>query len=190
MPHCVHMSAGWGEILSLQALHDTCFLRILLTHWSTWAMGWDEGKLKTRKIHFMQNIQVNDGKPNQEMMQMLWCQVNPRGLQKTCLLGLLVTSILDSSWTWKSPSNNNSGEFSPCACLALTSAGCNAGLSTMLSVLTHYSLLLYVLISALGMNCQAKNALALQQCNILVLSSLSKEYANIYGGLLWPHSDC
>lgn len=45
----------------------------------------------------MQNIQVNDGKPNQEMMQMLWCQVDPRGLQKTCLLGLLVTSILDSS---------------------------------------------------------------------------------------------
>lgn len=184
-------STGWGEISSLQALCSTHLLRILLTHWATWAMGWDEGKLKTTgKIHFYaehtsKRWQAQPGDDADAMVsggsrrftkdlsleavnyQYSWLQLN-----------------LGSPWVTTIQGNPHHVLALPSHLLAVMQG------YQPCSVLTHYGLFLCVLILSLGMNSQAKTALALQQYHVLVLCSLSKEYANISGGLLWPHSDC
>lgn len=181
-------STGWGEISSLQALCSTHLLRILLTHWATWAMGWDEGKLKTTgKIHFYaehtsKRWQAQPGDDADAMVsggsrrftkdlsleavnyQYSWLQLN-----------------LGSPWVTTIQGNPHHVLALPSHLLAVMQG------YQPCSVLTHYGLFLCVLILSLGMNSQAKTALALQQYHILVLCSLPNRVCqHLWGVTMTP----
>lgn len=178
-------STGWGEISSLQVLCSTHLPRILLTHWATWAMGWDEGKLKTTgKIHFYAEHTSKrwQAQPGDDADHMVsggsWRFTKDLSLEAVSYQYSWLQLNLGSPWVTTIQGNPHHVLALPSYLLAVMQG------YQPCSVLTHSGLFLCVLILSPGMNSQAKTALALQQYHILVLCSLSKEYANISGGLL------